>query len=100
MPAASSQDARLADAEMRAVVVRLARPDGDGGAVIERAAIMAEGALASSIEEWVLAHGGEPEAPVITASSVPAFTESARRPSPRGARRAYVLPAHALTDSE
>ena len=99
MPAASSQDARLADAEIRAVVVRLARPDGDGGAVIERAAIMAEGALASSIEEWVLAHGGEPEAPVITASGPGLYR--VRPDGPLAARRPprrYVLPAQALTE--
>ena len=99
MPAASSQDARLSEAEIRAVVVRLARPDGDGGAIIERAAIMAEGSLAASIEEWVLSHGGEPEAPVISASGPGLYR--VRRDGPLAARRPprrYVLPAHALTD--
>jgi hypothetical protein len=98
MPATSSQDARLSDAEIRSVVVRLARPDGDGGAVIERAAIMAEGAPAAEIEAWVLAHGGEPEAPVITASGPGLYR--VRPDGPLAARRPprrYVLPAHALT---
>jgi hypothetical protein len=98
MPATSSQDARLSDAEIRSVVIRLARPDGDGGAVIERAAIMAEGAAASLIEEWVLSHGGEPEAPVIKASGPGLYR--VRPDGPLAARRPprrYVLPAHALT---
>jgi hypothetical protein len=69
MPATSSGDARHTDDAIRATVIRLCRPDGYGGAVIERAAIVAEGAPAGAIEEWILAHGGEPQAPVVAVRS-------------------------------
>src|SRR4051794_40409595 len=65
MPATTPRE----DAAIRAAVIRLARPDGDGGAVIERAAILAEGLPAAEIEAWIVAHGGEPEAPLIVARS-------------------------------
>ena len=48
MPASSSRDARP-DGAVRAAVIRLCRPDGYGGAVIERAAIVAEGSRAGEI---------------------------------------------------
>ena len=66
MPASSASDARDLEGAIRAAVIRLARPDGDGGAVIERAAIVAEGESAVAIEAWVVEHGGKPEAPLIT----------------------------------
>jgi hypothetical protein len=49
------------DDEIRALVTRLARPDASGRKVIERAAILAEGADFTAIMDWVIAHGGEPE---------------------------------------
>jgi hypothetical protein len=99
MPASSPSDARHSEGAILAAVVRLARPDGDGGAVIERAAIVAEGAPAAAIEAWVIAHGGEPEAPLIAG---PRSGLYGLRPDGRvvaGARppRRYVLPADALT---
>lgn len=96
MPA-TPRDVPAADDAIRAAVIRLARPDGDGGAVIERAAIVAEGLPATEIEAWIVAHGGEPEAPLIVA-----------RPGRYGLRpdrgllgdgrppRRYVLPTDAL----
>jgi hypothetical protein len=95
MPANSPPDGTI-----RATVLRLARPDGYGGAVVERAAIVAEGPSATEIESWIVAHGGEPEAPLIAA-----------RPGRYGLRpdegllsgdrppRRYVLPADALAES-
>ena len=59
MPA-STRDTRLSDGAVRAAVIRLSRPDGEGGAVIERAAILAEGVPAAAIEAWIVDHGGEP----------------------------------------
>jgi len=50
------------DNAIAAVVSGLARPTGDGGHVIERAAIMASGADFAAIEGWILAHAGRPEA--------------------------------------
>jgi hypothetical protein len=49
------------DDEIRALVTRLARPDRSGGDVVERAAILAEGADFAAIMAWVMAHGGKPE---------------------------------------
>jgi hypothetical protein len=98
MPASSSRDARP-DGAVRAAVIRLCRPDGYGGAVIERAAIVAEGACAAAIEEWILTHGGEPEAPVIAAPRPGLYprrhvSEPLTRARPP---RRYVLPAEALS---
>ncbi len=98
MPASSSSDARLEHEAIRATVIRLCRPDGYGGAVIERAAIVAEGAPAGAIEDWILAHGGEPEAPVVAARpGLYGLRPDADRLTRGRAPRRYVLPAGALT---
>jgi hypothetical protein len=80
------------------LVKRLSRPDGSGGAVIERAAIMAEGSDAAAILEWILAHDGHPEAPVASASE--RGLHSARLSDSGGvgasAPRRYLLPRGAL----
>jgi hypothetical protein len=55
------------DDAIRALVTRLARPDGSGGDVIERAAILAEGPNFAAIMAWVMSHGGKPEAATPTA---------------------------------
>jgi len=55
------------DDSIRALVTRLARPDGAGGDVIERAAIFAEGPNFAAIMTWVIAHGGKPETETPTA---------------------------------
>ena len=61
MPAdRTSQDCDGDDA-IRAVVVRLSRPHASGGTVIERAAILAEGANSGAIVKWITDHAGEPE---------------------------------------
>src|SRR3954451_7494704 len=99
MPASTPSEARDTEGAIRAVVARLARPDGDGGIVIERAAIVAEGAPAPAIEEWIKAHGGEPEAPLIAPPRPGIYglrSDSLTEvPSSRPPRR-YVLPAVAL----
>jgi hypothetical protein len=46
---------------------RLARRHSSGGQVVERAAIVAAGADASAVEEWILDHSGKPEEAVSTA---------------------------------
>jgi hypothetical protein len=98
MPASSSRDARQTDGAIRDAVIRLCRPDGYGGAVIERAAIVAEGAPAEAIEAWILAHGGEPEVRVVAVRSglygLRPDTEPMVRARPP---RRYVLPAEALS---
>jgi len=51
----------MEDDEIRALVTRLARPDRSGGKVIERAAILAEGADFDAVMTWITAHDGKPE---------------------------------------
>ena len=52
------------DDAIRSLVTRLARPDPSGGTVIERAAIVAEGADSETVITWIVAHGGKPQATV------------------------------------
>jgi hypothetical protein len=84
------------DGAERAVVTRLARPHRSGGTVIERAAILAEGADSTRLVAWVVAHGGQPEAAVV---SVKRGLHSPRLDDPGASLRPplrYVLPAGAL----
>ena len=46
---------------IRAVVSRLSRQHPSGGRVIERAAVVAEGADSSTILDWITSHNGTPE---------------------------------------
>jgi hypothetical protein len=57
----------MEDDAIRALVTRLARPYPSGGDVIERAAILAEGADLAAVVAWITAHAGIPEARVATA---------------------------------
>jgi Aldo/keto reductase family len=50
------------DDAIRALLTRLARAHPSGGTVVERAAILAEGADFDAVIAWVRAHGGQPEA--------------------------------------
>jgi hypothetical protein len=88
--------AQSTDDVIRAVVVRLARPHGLGGSVIERAAILAEGARSAAILEWIVAHAGEPES---SPAAAPARGLHGKGfggvAAPREPRR-YVLPPGAL----
>jgi hypothetical protein len=85
------------DDGIRALVTRLARPHPSGGEVIERAAILAEGADFAAVLAWITAHGGIPE----TAAAVPrpglhpSRLTNAGGAGPRTALR-YVLPPGAL----
>jgi hypothetical protein len=81
------------------LVRRLARPNASGGAVIERAAILAEGSDSASVIAWIAEHGGEPEARLASASTH--GLHGSRLNSPGGEQRRpplrYVLPAGTLT---
>jgi hypothetical protein len=87
------------DDPILALVKRLARPHASGGAVIERAAILAEGADFASVMAWIADHDGQPEA------SVPADSRHGlhgSRLSDAGTEQRttplrYVLPAGTLT---
>ena len=52
------------DDAIRSLVRRLGRAHPSGGTVIERAAVLAEGAEFEAVMAWIVAHGGEPEAAV------------------------------------
>jgi hypothetical protein len=96
----ASEPEKASEPEIRALLARLGRPNASGGMVIERAALMAEGADFDATIAWILAHGGEPEA---TASAAPsgglhgARTESASRSAGSSRPRRFVLPAGALS---
>jgi hypothetical protein len=83
--------------QIRALVERLGRPHSSGGTVIERAALLAEGADFDATMAWILAHGGGPE---VSAAAGP---RGGLHGSTRGAAPAagkplrFVLPAGALT---
>jgi hypothetical protein len=62
-----NDDATTDDEAIRALVIRLARPHPSGGEVIERAAILAEGADFAAVMTWILAHSGTPESAVAPA---------------------------------
>jgi hypothetical protein len=85
------------DDAIRAVVARLSRPHRSGGAVIERAAILAEGAASTDILAWIVTHAGEPEvaAPAATTGGLYGSGFGGGVTAPRGPSR-YVLPADAL----
>jgi hypothetical protein len=83
---------------IREVVTRLARPHRSGGAVIERAAILAEAGDSAAIFEWIAAHAGEPEAaaPAKPTKGLYGSGFGGGVTAPRGPAR-YVFPAGTLT---
>jgi hypothetical protein len=94
-------DTRLSvvdDDAIRALLIRLSRAHPSGGTVVERAAILAEGADFDAVIAWVKAHGGEPEATVAKASTSGLHggrVHAAASTEPRVPSR-FVLPAGAL----
>jgi hypothetical protein len=92
-------DAPEPDDGIRAIVTRLSRPHASGGDVIERAAILAEGADANAIVGWIMAHAGQPEATVPRASTrgLHGARPSAGLGADGGITRRYILPVGALT---
>lgn len=87
------------DDEIRALVCRLSRRHPSGGTVIERAAIVAEGADSAEVVAWILDHAGEPEAAADTSSTRGLHgprVSGPTGPAPRAPAR-YLLPAGTLT---
>ncbi len=87
------------DDAIRTLVTRLARPHASGGQVIERAAILAEGADSGAVLTWIKDNDWEPEdlAPPAAIGGL----HGARRVD-AGATRAqaplrYVLPPGGLS---
>ena len=87
------------DDAIRTLVTRLSRPHASGGKVIERAAIVAEGADSAAVLMWIAAHAGEPEdlAPRFSGRGLhSARLHGSGRADPRTPLR-YVLPPGALS---
>jgi hypothetical protein len=86
------------DEAIRSLLTRLGRRDPSGGTVIERAALLAEGADFDAVMKWILTHGGEPEARSAKAST--SGLHGSRVQESRGAESRppsrFVLPAGAL----
>ena len=88
----------MEDAAIRDIVIRLSRPHASGGVVIERAAIMAEGADAAGVLDWISERAGEGE---TGAADRTRGLHGARLTGPApGARPPlrYVLPTGALDE--
>jgi hypothetical protein len=86
------------DDAIRALLTRLARPHASGGEVIERAAILAEGADFAAVMTWITAHAGIAEAQI---AATPRHGLHGSRPSYSGVVESrtplrFVLPAGAL----
>jgi hypothetical protein len=89
--------ADMEDDAIRALVVRLSRAHPSGGAVIERAAILAAGADSAAVVGWIIAHDGQPEAKAKPTAQHglhgPRLTSAS---GAAGTPARYVLPARAL----
>lgn len=85
------------DDAIRPLVTRLARPHPSGGKVIERAALLAEGADFAEVMAWVIAHGGKPET-MVAAPPRGGLHSSRVEDGGAGGRTPlrFVLPAGAL----
>ena len=90
------------DDAIRSAVTRLSRPHRSGGVVIERAAILAEGADSTAIFDWILAHAGRPEAAPTVApargSTAPVSGAALRRHAGRRAMCFRREPCRSPTD--
>jgi hypothetical protein len=89
----------MEDDAILALVTRLARPHASGGEVIERAAILAEGADFPAVIAWITDHDGQPEASVSTVSTHGLHGSRLNGPTAGQARPPlrFVLPAGTLT---
>jgi hypothetical protein len=87
----------MIDDEIRAIVVRLARPSASGSHTIERAAILAEGSECAEIEAWIVRRGGEPFVDAAATRGHGLHAERMEvRSSPATGPSRYVLPASLL----
>jgi hypothetical protein len=84
------------DLEIKSLVTRLSRANRTGGVVIERAAILADGADFPAVMDWIVAHEGRPDAVVAAPPRRglhgPRLSDSASAAAPLR----FVLPLAAL----
>lgn len=87
------------DERIREVVTRLSRRHDSGGTVIERAAIVAEGAASQAILAWIAAHDGQPEvrAPASGGGGLHGSRMGGAGGRDASAPQRYVLPPDALS---
>jgi hypothetical protein len=85
---------------IRALLSRLARPHASGGHVIERAAILAEGADFPAVLAWITAHNGTPEttAAVPSGRGLHGQRVNAGGGGQQRAPHRYVLPTGTLAE--
>jgi hypothetical protein len=84
------------DDDIRMLIQRLSRPHASGGAVIERAAILASGADSTAVLTWITAHAGVPEDLVARGSGGGLHSARTGGTDPRMPLR-YVLPPGTLS---
>ncbi len=84
------------DEAIRDLVIRLSRPHRSGGKVIERAAILAEGAAAAGVVDWIVRRSGVPETAVTGRATGLHGGRLAGEGVSNGAPLRYVLPAGAI----
>ena len=82
------------DAELGAIVKRLARRTPLGGRVVERAALLAEGADFAALLAWIEAHDGVPEEVATPPRTGGLFVDRHREPPQQPLR--FVLPPSAF----
>jgi hypothetical protein len=87
------------DDAIRSLLKRLARADRSGGTVVERAAILANGADFDAVMAWIVAHGGVPEVslPKPSRSGLHGSRVHDSGGSERRAPSRFVLPPGALS---
>jgi hypothetical protein len=99
-PEPGSQASGRSDDAIRALVSRLARPHSSGGTVVERAALLAEGADFFAVMAWITAHGGTPETamkPAVPRAGLHSARVSAGDQTAGDTARRFVLPPGTLT---
>jgi hypothetical protein len=87
----------MEDDEIRTLLTRLARPHESGGKIVERAAILANGADFAEVMAWITARGGTAEAMVSTTKGgLHNMRDDTRADATAQTPRRFVLPPDAL----
>jgi hypothetical protein len=83
---------------IRLLLTRLARAHPSGGTVVERSAIVAEGTGSEAVLSWIVAHGGQAEAVIVTPARRGLHGSDLRATGGSGPSvpSRYILPAGAL----